>query len=185
MNNRLQVALAQQSDAPAIWNILQAEIEVMRHAGRNQWQNGYPNPQTVASDIEKGQGRVLWLGTEVVGYCALITSGDPCYDHIWDGDWLTSSLAADCRYAVVHRIGIHPQHTGKGFAAAFLQMLMAEAASMEFESMRIDTNFDNAQMLHILPKLGFTRCGKVMVKDGERLAFEKLLNPPSQKENNT
>ena len=36
MNNRLQVALAQQSDAPAIWNILQAEIEVMRHAGRNQ-----------------------------------------------------------------------------------------------------------------------------------------------------
>ena len=64
MNNRLQVALAQQSDAPAIWNILQAEIEVMRHAGRNQWQNGYPNPQTVASDIEKGQGRVLWLGTE-------------------------------------------------------------------------------------------------------------------------
>ena len=52
MNNRLQVALAQQSDAPAIWNILQAEIEVTRHAGRNQWQNGYPNPQTVASDIE-------------------------------------------------------------------------------------------------------------------------------------
>ena len=164
MNNRLQVALAQQSDAPAIWNILQAEIEVMRHAGRNQWQNGYPNPQTVASDIEKGQGRVLWLGTEVVGYCALITSGDPCYDHIWDGDWLTSSLATDCRYAVVHRIGIHPQHTGKGFAAAFLQMLMAEAASMGFESMRIDPNFDNFKAF-LTPAPDHWLAGQTGVKD--------------------
>ncbi|MGM9869710.1 MAG: GNAT family N-acetyltransferase [Sodaliphilus sp.] len=176
MNNSLHVAPAEEAYAPAIWHILQGEIEVMRNAGRNQWQNGYPNPQTVAADIKKGQGRVLLQGSEVMGYCALITSGDPFYDHIWNGNWLTSSDSRHCRYAVVHRIGIAPEHTGKGFATAFLQMLMAEAAAMGCESMRIDTNFDNAQMLHILPKLGFTRCGMVMVKDGERHAFEKILH---------
>lgn len=176
MNNRLHVALARKDHASAIWHILQGEIEVMRNTGRNQWQNGYPNPQTVATDIEKGQGRVLLQGSEVVGYCALITSGDPFYDHIWNGNWLTSSNSRHCRYAVVHRIGIAPEHTRKGLATAFLQMLMTEAAAMGCESMRIDTNFDNAQMLHILPKLGFTRCGMVMVKDGERHAFEILLN---------
>ena len=42
-------------------------------------------------------------------------------------------------------------------------------------SMRIDTNHDNVQMLHILPKLGFERCGTVQLPDGERIAYERLL----------
>ena len=41
--------------------------------------------------------------------------------------------------------------------------------------MRIDTNNDNVQMLHILPKLGFERCGNVVLPDGPRIAFEHLL----------
>jgi hypothetical protein len=39
----------------------------------------------------------------------------------------------------------------------------------------VDTNFDNAAMLHILKKLGYTYCGEVYLAGGERKAFEKLL----------
>lgn len=175
MNNALSIRRAETADAQVIWEILKVEIEQMRQAGRDQWQKGYPNPDTVAADIEKRQGWVLLKDEQVVGYCALITSGDPCYDHIWDGEWLTSSNSTNCRYSVVHRIGIDHHLTGQGLATSFLSLLLDESKRIGCESMRIDTNHDNAQMLHILPKIGFTLCGMVMVKDGERHAFEKLL----------
>lgn len=176
MNNaNLHIRLATSADASAVWQILKGEIDAMRAAGRHQWQYGYPNPDVVAADIKAQQGRVLVSDAEVVGYCALLTTGDPCYDHIWDGEWLTPDTSSHCRYTVVHRLAISPKLTGRGLAAAFLQMLIAESESMERKSMRIDTNFDNAQMLHLLAKLGFTRCGMIMVKDGERHAFEKLF----------
>ncbi|MDO4510696.1 MAG: GNAT family N-acetyltransferase [Bacteroidales bacterium] len=174
-NAALAIRLATEADAPAIWEILRGEIEVMRLAGRDQWQRGYPNPETIAADIAKRQGWVLLREGAVVGYCALITTGDAQYDHIWNGAWLTRSTSRDCRYAVVHRIGVDASLTGQGLATAFLRLLLGEAKRMGCESMRIDTNHDNAQMLHILPKIGFTRCGMVMVKDGERHAFEMLL----------
>lgn len=40
---------------------------------------------------------------------------------------------------------------------------------------KVDTNFDNAAMLHLLKKLGYTYCGEVYLAGGERKAFEKLL----------
>lgn len=36
-------------------------------------------------------------------------------------------------------------------------------------------NFDNAAMLHILKKLGYTYCGEVYLAGGERKAFETSL----------
>jgi hypothetical protein len=40
---------------------------------------------------------------------------------------------------------------------------------------KVDTNFDNAAMLHLLKKLGYTYCGEVYLAGGERKAFEKLI----------
>ena len=40
---------------------------------------------------------------------------------------------------------------------------------------RIDTNPDNRPMLRLLERMGFTFCGKVVYRSGERLAFEKRL----------
>ncbi len=162
------------ADEAAIWRLLEGEVQVMARQGRDQWQHGYPNPATVSADTAAGTGRVLLLDGTVAGYCALITTGDKCYDSI-EGQWLTTSDSACCQYAVVHRLGIDPQLTGRGLASTFLTLVMREAASMGLESMRIDTNHDNVQMLHILPKLGFKRCGTVQLPDGERIAYEKLL----------
>ena len=174
-NSDTGIRLAQTADADTIWNILKGEIEVMRQAGRDQWQKGYPNSEVVAADIAAHRGIVMVCDDTIVGYCALITTGDPCYDNIWDGQWLTTSNSSNCRYSVVHRIGIAASLTGQGLAQQFLKLLLEESRQRGCESMRIDTNEDNVQMLHILPKMGFTRCGMVRVKDGPRHAFEQLL----------
>ena len=40
---------------------------------------------------------------------------------------------------------------------------------------KLDTNFDNAPMLKILDKLGYTYCGEVFFRGSARKAFEKIL----------
>ena len=39
------------SEPPVIWEIIQQVIEQRRRDGSNQWQNGYPNEQTINDDI--------------------------------------------------------------------------------------------------------------------------------------
>lgn len=96
-NLNLSVGIAEHKDAPAIWQILKDEIEVMRQDGRDQWQCGYPNPEVVDTDIELRQGRTLLNDGKIVGYCALVNTGEPNYDHIWDGEWLTNCHSSHSR----------------------------------------------------------------------------------------
>ena len=42
-------------------------------------------------------------------------------------------------------------------------------------SLRADTNFDNAPMLHLFEKLGYKYCGEVTFRGTPRKAFEKKL----------
>ena len=44
-------------------------------------------------------------------------------------------------------------------------------------SIKVDTNFDNVEMLNMLPKMGFVRCGRIEYKvSGTRIAFELKIN---------
>ena len=43
-------------------------------------------------------------------------------------------------------------------------------------SAKVVTNFDNAAMLHILKKLGYTYCGEVYLAGGERKLSKNFFN---------
>jgi RimJ/RimL family protein N-acetyltransferase len=49
------------------------------------------------------------------------------------------------------------------------------AAEKGVGSFKVDTNFDNSVMLHLMEKLGFAYCGRIQYDRGERLAYEKLI----------
>lgn len=158
--------------AARAWAVLSRAKRAMREAGRNQWQGEYPSQTDVLADIAAGVARVLVCGGRVVGYCALVTTGDKNYDRITGGQWLTPQ---GTRYAVIHRLAIDPQVAGRGLAHRWLAMLNDEARRLQCRSMRIDTNHDNAQMLSLLPHSGFSYCGMVRQSGGERMAFERVL----------
>ena len=44
---------AQQKDSNKIWTILQQAIERRKLDGSTQWQDGYPNEETIEKDISK------------------------------------------------------------------------------------------------------------------------------------
>ena len=98
----------------------------------------------------------------------MIFSGEPAYNDLTGGKWLTEG-----DYAVVHRLCVNEIFVGMGFAKRF--MSAAEAmASESVKSMRIDTHPDNKIMQSLIDRMGYTYCGDVVI-ESRRLAYEKVL----------
>lgn len=169
MKSEIKFRKATQDDADKIWKILQQAIERRRRDGSLQWQNGYPNPETVNSDIEKQIGYVLTENDRVVAYCAVLLNDEPAYENI-EGKWLS-----DGDFNVVHRVAVSDEVAGKGYATEIFRRIEDFSRQNGIFSVKVDTNFDNAAMLHILKKLGYSYCGEVYLSGGVRKAFEKLI----------
>ena len=160
---------AEVSDTSVIWNILKEAIEQRKQEGSRQWQDGYPNEQTVDDDIEKGYAYVLVDANVVVAYVAIIFDGEPAYDSI-EGKWLTHG-----DYAAIHRVATSNAAKGKGVATRLLQLLEPFCLERKVHSIKLDTNFDNIPMLKLLNKLNYTYCGEIFFKGASRMAYEKVI----------
>ena len=57
---------ADATDISEIWAILQQAIIRRKNDGSNQWQDGYPNPDVVKNDIEKGYGENLLVDMKAI-----------------------------------------------------------------------------------------------------------------------
>ncbi len=157
------------SEAPVIWEILQQAIEQRRRDGSEQWQQGYPNLQTVYEDITSGYGYVMTDNQVIIAYAAIIFAAEPAYNDI-NGQWLTNG-----DYVVVHRVATLNAVKGKGVATTLFQLLEDLSLEHKVYSIKIDTNFDNIPMLKILQKLGYTYCGEIIFGGAPRKAYEKVL----------
>lgn len=160
---------AQKADALQIWEILARAIQRRKEDGSNQWQDGYPNPSVIRSDIEKGIGYVLVDGNTIVGYCVILINDEPEYAKL-KGNWLTNG-----DFVVYHRVAISEKYLGQGLAKKMLGYVEDFARQHNIYSVKADTNFDNAGMLNIFSKLGYTYCGEVTFRGTPRKAFEKVL----------
>ena len=62
-----------------------------------------------------------------------------------------------------------------GFSKVSSSKIEEIAHNKGIPSLRADTNFDNAPMLHLFEKLGYKYCGEVTFRGTPRKAFEKKL----------
>ncbi|EIA08439.1 GNAT family N-acetyltransferase [Flavobacterium frigoris] len=161
---------AQMSEKAQIWEILQQAILRRKEDGSNQWQDGYPNPDVVENDIEKGIGFVLLEEKTIIGYSAVIMNYEPAYGDI-EGKWLTNN-----EFIVIHRVAISEKHLGKGLAKMIIRYVEEFALQNNIYSVKADTNFDNIPMMKIFENLGYTLCGEVYFRGSPRKAYEKVLD---------
>lgn len=161
---------ANAADIPVIWRILQDAIEQRSMDGSTQWQNGYPNENTIAQDIENGVAYVYVQDNEIIAYAAIVFTEDPAY-HVIDGQWLTLG-----KYVNLHRIATAKTAKNRGIATKLLTDIETFCVTKGIPSIKIDTNFDNRPMLRVLEKLGYSYCGEVLVDGSPRNAFEKILS---------
>ena len=157
----MQVQKATYSQTDEILRIYEDARSFMRKSGNpTQWQGGYPYPEVVKSDIDKGQLYVICEDGEIYGVFAFIKEEDPDYANI-DGAWLNS-----LPYAAIHRVA----SAGKrgGIVAACVEYCLTQ-----INNLKIDTHEDNIPMQRSLERIGFSKCGKVYIaRAGERIAFQ-------------
>ena len=162
------------ADLDDVMRVVAEAQAFMRTLNIDQWQDGYPAPGHISADIGRGCGYVLCRPgvrecRAIIAYGAVAFDGEPAYEAL-EGEWLT-----DGPYVVVHRMAVADGECGKGVAAEFLRHAEEMARERGIGAFRIDTNHDNRPMLRLLERMGFTFCGKVVYRSGERLAFEKRL----------
>jgi len=160
---------ANPSEIPQIWGILQKAIIRRKEDGSNQWQDGYPNPEVIRQDIEKGAGFVLTAEENIIGYSAVLMNDEPAYAQI-EGKWLSND-----DFVVLHRVAISDQYLGKGLAKKILAFIEEFALSNDIYSVKADTNFDNLAMMKTFENSGYTYCGEVYFRGSPRKAYEKVL----------
>lgn len=156
-------------EVPAIWEILQQAIARRKQDGSDQWQDGYPNEQSIHNDLANGSAYVLTDQDQIIAYAAIIFDIEPAYTDI-QGTWLTND-----RYVVIHRVATSDEVIGKGIATHLFRLIEDIALDSKVYSIKVDTNFDNIPMLKILAKLDYVYCGEVFFRGAARKAFEKVL----------
>ena len=168
-NQQFHLRKASAADQEIIWKIIQQAISRRKEEGSNQWQDGYPNLNSIENDIEKNYGYVLESENKILGYAAVIFENEPAYEII-EGNWLS-----DQEYVVIHRVAVSEEYIGFGLATKIFQEIEKIAISNNTFSIKVDTNFDNIPLLKILDKLNYTYCGEVYFRGSARKAFQKLL----------
>ncbi len=159
------------SDIKEIINIIEEAQSYFKANGIDQWQNGYPNEESIMNDIESGESYVLLKDDKVIATAYLSFSGESDYDVIYDGKWISQG-----DYAVVHRVAVSSNIKGHGVAGELFKCIEKICLGNNIKHIKIDTHRQNKSMQRLLSKNGFKYCGVIYLEDNsERIAFEKVL----------
>ena len=163
------------ADAEDVDLLFRQAKNYMKKHRLDQWQNGYPNADSVRGDIERGEGYVMTCGGRVAGYFCLTDRPEPCYDEITDGKWRREG-----RYATIHRSCVGAEYRGTGLSDRLMAAAETLARAMGVDDLRADTHRHNEAMKKLLRRSGFQFRGNVLYNVGEghdprRQAFEKVL----------
>lgn len=162
---------ATKKDLDRVMQILSDARARIGKLGIDQWQYGYPTRDIVKEDIELERYYVGEEEGNILSIFAMIDDGEPTYDVIYDGSWLTGD---EDPYVAVHRIAVASDALKRGVASETLRYVAATALSSGFVSIRIDTHEGNIPMRRMLEKNGFVYCGVIYLTDGEkRVGYEK------------
>lgn len=141
--------------------------------GIDQWQNNYPSEDVIKEDIKKKQSFSLCLDGKIIGTFALIFDGEPTYDRIYNGDWISGTYSP---YIAMHRVAISVSSRGSGASTRIVNYACDVARERECRSVRIDTHRGNIVMRKMLERHGFSHCGSIFLSDGaHRVAYEKMV----------
>ena len=167
------------SDLPGIMDVIHQAQAFIAGLGIDQWQDGYPEPELIASDIEKQIGWVFADGEVIAGYAVLLFGREPIYDEL-DGAWLTSGD----RYVTIHRMAIDDGYRRTGLSRKMIAFAEEQAREQGLLSVRADTHRGNLAMRGLMRRCGYALCGEVRYDvtagDPIRVAYEKLLEKDTQ-----
>lgn len=142
------------SEITDIITISMACAQFMIDKGIYQWNDCYPSKEHFERDIERDELFVLELDHMVVGTIVISTFMDEEYKQV---QWLTPNQ----NNIYIHRLSIHPEKQGKGYAQKLMDFAEDFAKTNDFDSVRLDTFSQNKRNQKFYETRGYKKLGDI------------------------
>ena len=70
---------ATEADLQAVIELVAQGRAALARQGVDQWQDGYPSPETIRRDLLRGDGRIVRIDGAAAAYAAFFFDGEPAY----------------------------------------------------------------------------------------------------------
>lgn len=158
-------------DIHSILNIIKQAQTYFKENNIDQWQNDYPNYNSIETDINNQVSYVVLKEDNIIATFMVTSDEEVTYNNIYEGSWLSKH-----NYMVIHRVAVDNNSKGHGVFGSIIDYVANMAKDMQVPSIRVDTHEDNNSMRKTLLNHDFKECGVIYLLDGaKRLAFEKLI----------
>lgn len=158
---------AEFGDVVSILDLVKQCIEGMRGIGIEQWDELYPDRQTLMADIAARTAFVAIHAERAVGVIVL--------NEIQEHEYASVLWQHSGRTAVIHRLAVAPPWEGHGIGRALMRFAERRASALGYDSIRLDAYCGNPRALRFYARSGYSRVGKVRFRKGHFDCFEKLL----------
>jgi ribosomal protein S18 acetylase RimI-like enzyme len=147
-----------------ILRLTRACTEHMTSQGIYQWNELYPSHQAFLEDVKREELYVLVAETEIIGCITISTKMDSEYAPV---NWLTPNK----NNLYIHRLAVHPDQQGKGYARALMDMAESNARSGNFNSIRLDTFSKNKRNQRFYEARGYTKLESIYFQKQSEYPF--------------
>jgi ribosomal protein S18 acetylase RimI-like enzyme len=158
-----------------LMSLIGAATASMNAQGILQWDEVYPDRETICADVAGQTLMVLDQEGVLKGMVVLNEHQDKEYA---DVDWqLTQG-----RQLVVHRLCVHPQYQGQGVAKRLMALAEDYAQQGGYSAIRLDTFIQNPVSVGLYGRLAYQQVGVVTFRKGQFFCFEKSVTQTQRHE---
>jgi ribosomal protein S18 acetylase RimI-like enzyme len=154
-------------DIAQLMSLVRRCIQGMRDGGIDQWDEVYPDRQTILADVRAGTAHVAVSEGRLVGMVVLSDQQEPEYAEVaWEHGG---------RPAVVHRLMVDPPWQSRRVGRLLMQLAEERAAALGYGCIRLDAFCENPRAIRFYERAGYRRVGRVRFRKGLFDCFEKAL----------
>ena len=145
---------AKKKEIPQILTLTRACAQQMKLQNIFQWNENYPSLDAFNQDLRRNELFVLILEEIIVGCITITPKIDSEYLPI---KWLTPNK----NNLYIHRLAIHPNFQGKGFAQTLMDFAENHGLINNYSSIRLDTFSKNKRNQNFYEKRGYKKLGEI------------------------
>jgi ribosomal protein S18 acetylase RimI-like enzyme len=123
--------------------------------GIYQWNDSYPSKEAFEKDVTRKELYVLEDHNKILGCISISTLMDHEYESV---KWLTPSA----NNIYIHRLAVHPDFQGKGYARQLMDFAEERARRHHFVSIRLDTFSKNEGNQRFYANRGYHKLGSIL-----------------------
>ena len=119
------------------------------------WKKGvYPSDEDLQTALRE---QTLFVGTEDGEFVAVMVMNHSCVEDYALANWQVDASPEEV--TVLHMLGVHPSHRGKGLAKQLVTWAVEEVKRSGQKAVRLDVLTGNLPAERLYPAVGFRRIG--------------------------